>query len=69
MRGGLRIAGHDDYPLCPFMTPTLTTVAQDVTAIGQAAVDHLLKKLRGENIDNNQVILLINGVLKLRESA
>ena len=51
------------------MTPTLTTVAQDVTAIGQAAVDHLLKKLRGENIDNNQVILLINGVLKLRESA
>tara|TARA_R110001599_G_scaffold68512_4_gene193200 strand:+ start:954 stop:1991 length:1038 start_codon:yes stop_codon:yes gene_type:complete len=68
-RGGLRIAGHDDYPLCPFMTPTLTTVAQDVTAIGQAAVDRLLKKLRGENIDNNQVTLLINGVLKLRESA
>ena len=68
-RGGLRIAGHDDYPLCPFMTPTLTTVAQDVNAIGQAAVDRLLKKLRGENIDNNQVTLLINGALKLRESA
>ena len=68
-RGGLRIAGHDDYPLCPFTTPTLTTVAQDVTAIGQAAIDRLLEKLRGGNSTENQVIRLVDGVLKIRESA
>lgn len=68
-RGGLRIAGHDDYPLCPFMTPSLTTVAQDVTAIGQAAIDRLLEKLRAENVPETQFIRLIDGVLKIRESA
>ena len=68
-RGGLRIAGHDDYPLCPFTTPTLTTVAQDVAAIGQAAIDRLLEKLRADNSTENQVIRLIEGVLKIRESA
>ncbi|MFZ3582382.1 LacI family DNA-binding transcriptional regulator [Loktanella sp. DJP18] len=68
-RGGLRIAGHDDYPLCPFTTPSLTTVAQDVTAIGQAAIDRLLEKLRAENVPETQVIRLIDGVLKIRESA
>jgi DNA-binding LacI/PurR family transcriptional regulator len=68
-RGGLRIAGHDDYPLCPYTTPSLTTVAQNVTAIGQAAVDRLLEKLRAENISENQVIRLMDGTLKIRESA
>ena len=68
-RGGLRIAGHDDYPLCPFTTPTLTTVAQDVRAIGQAAIDRLLEKLRADNAPENQVIRLMDGTLKIRESA
>lgn len=68
-KGGLRIAGHDDYPLCPYTTPRLTTVAQNVGVIGQTAVDRLLKKLRAENKAENQVIKLIDGVLKIRESA
>ncbi|SFG11712.1 transcriptional regulator, LacI family [Palleronia marisminoris] len=68
-RGGLRIAGHDDYPLCPFTTPTLTTVAQDVEAIGRVAVQRLVEKIRGENNAQSQVVQLLDGVLKLRESA
>jgi DNA-binding LacI/PurR family transcriptional regulator len=68
-RGGLRIAGHDDYPLCPFTVPSLTTVAQDVGAIGQAAVDRLVEKLRAENSSKNHTVQLMNGVLKVRESA
>ncbi len=68
-QGGLRIAGHDDYPLCPFTVPTLTTVAQDVAAIGQAAMDRLIEKLRAENSQGNQTVQLINGTLKIRESA
>ena len=67
--GGLRIAGHDDYPLCPFMIPTLTTVAQNVDAIGQAAIDRRIGKMRPENSQNNQTVQLMDGVLKIRESA
>ena len=68
-RGGLRIAGHDDYPLCPYTTPALTTVAQNVAAIGQAAVDRLLEKCSAEKQSGNHAITLMDGVLKIRESA
>lgn len=68
-RGGLRIAGHDDYPLCPYTTPALTTVAQNVAAIGQAAVDRLLEKCGAEKQSGNHAITLMDGVLKIRESA
>ena len=67
--GGLRIAGHDDYPLCPFTTPALTTVAQDVEAIGRAAVSRLVAKIEGEAGGGEPEIRLFEGTLKLRESA
>jgi DNA-binding LacI/PurR family transcriptional regulator len=31
--------GHDDLPVCEFLYPALTTVKQDVVAIGRAAMD------------------------------
>jgi DNA-binding LacI/PurR family transcriptional regulator len=67
--GGLRIAGHDDYPLCPFTTPALTTVAQDVDAIGKAAVSRLTSMIAGDGEGLNPEVLLFDGALKLRESA
>lgn len=71
--GGLRIAGHDDYPLCPFTTPALTTVAQNVEAIGKASVSRLLDLIRKDaqpdNATSQSVVQLFDGVLKLRESA
>lgn len=67
--GGLRIAGHDDYPLCPFLTPALTTVAQDVGMIGRAAISRLLNMIRAEEVGMTPEIQLFDGVLKLRESA
>jgi DNA-binding LacI/PurR family transcriptional regulator len=68
-RGGLRIAGHDDYPLCPFTTPALTTVAQDVEAIGKASVSRLVEMIHGDAATAQAQIQLFDGVLKLRESA
>lgn len=68
-KGGLRIAGHDDYPLCPFLTPTLTTVAQNVDAIGQAAVTCLIENIRGEKSSPEQTVKLFEGVMKMRNSA
>ena len=75
--GGLRIAGHDDYPLCPFTVPALTTVAQDFDAIGKASVSRLLEMIGGaaegapRSIARAEApkIQLFEGALKLRESA
>lgn len=72
-KGGLRIAGHDDYPLCPFMTPALTSVAQNVEAIGKASVSRLVDMIRSEAAPgaaaDQPLVQLFDGVLKLRESA
>ncbi|WP_262386552.1 Lactose operon repressor [Roseobacter fucihabitans] len=67
--GGLRIAGHDDYPLCPYLNPALTTVAQNTGAIGRKAVSRLLQIIRGEVDESMAEITLFDGELKLRESA
>ncbi len=67
--GGLRIAGHDDYPLCPFTIPALTTVAQDVDAIGRLAVSRLIEMIRGGKSGAAQRVELLDGTLRLRESA
>ncbi|MBS1303100.1 LacI family transcriptional regulator [Loktanella sp. SALINAS62] len=68
-RGGLRIAGHDDYPLCPFTVPALTTVAQNVGAIGQAAIERLIYKMQNRNLPLEQEVRLIDSELKIRQSA
>ena len=67
--GGLRIMGHDDYPLCPFTVPSLTTVAQNVDAIGQAAVSRLVKSIHAQKNLAVQSVKLFEGELKVRESA
>lgn len=68
-KGGLRIAGYDDYPLCPFTVPALTTVAQDFDAIAKAAVSRLLELIQGDGDCAGPKIQLFEGSLKLRESA
>lgn len=67
--GGLRIMGHDDYPLCPFLVPSLTTVEQNLDGIGQRAVDLLTDKIHGEKSGVSQIVDLFDVVLKVRESA
>ena len=66
--GGLRIAGHDDHPLSRYMSPALTTVAQDVGAIGNAAVQRLIGRIKQTN-PTKPLTLLHSATLVLRESA
>lgn len=68
-KGGLRIAGYDDYPLSPFTFPSLTTVAQDFQGIGTAAVSRLCELIASDGSGAPPKIRLFDGVLKLRESA
>ncbi len=67
--GGLRIMGHDDYPLCPYTVPSLTTVAQNVEEIGRAAVSRLVFAIRAQKNDGEQFVKLFDGDLIMRESA
>lgn len=67
-RGALRIAGHDDHPLSRYIYPALTTVAQQVDDIGKEAVDLLIDRVRNGR-DGEAVTRLLDGALKIRESA
>ncbi|WP_223422731.1 LacI family DNA-binding transcriptional regulator [Tateyamaria pelophila] len=68
-KGGLRIMGHDDYPLCPYLTPSLTTVEQNLQGIGSRAVNLLVNKIHGEKNSGDQIVELFDGALQVRESA
>jgi DNA-binding LacI/PurR family transcriptional regulator len=69
-RPSIRIAGHDDHPLSRFMTPALTTVAQDVEAIGREAVRILTARIRsGADQAEPPLNQTFDAVLKVRESA
>lgn len=67
-RGDLRIAGHDDHPLSRYMSPAVTTVAQEVDGIGRDAVDLLVKRLE-QGREGSAFKVLKEGTLKIRESA
>jgi DNA-binding LacI/PurR family transcriptional regulator len=66
--GELRIAGHDDHPLSRYIYPALTTVAQQVDDIGKVAVNLLTDRVRNGR-DGSAVTRLLDGALKVRESA
>lgn len=66
--GGLRIAGHDDHPLSRYISPAVTTVAQEVEDIGKDAVSLLVEGIRNGGIIGGSRKML-DGVLRIRESA
>jgi DNA-binding LacI/PurR family transcriptional regulator len=68
-RAAVRIAGHDDYPLGRYMTPALTTVAQDVAGIGRESVAILSRRLGTAPQGAGPTRIAFAGTLKIRESA
>ncbi len=65
-----RIAGHDDHPLSQYMWPAMTTVSQDVSRIGRAAVDAIAKQARAEaKSDQAPIEKLFPAQLCIRNSA
>lgn len=43
----LSVVGYDEAPLAGFLAPPLTTIAMPLADLGAAAVDELLKQIRG----------------------
>jgi LacI family transcriptional regulator len=53
----ISITGFDDIPLAEHSHPPLTTVHQPVYQIGGMVTEMLIKKIRGQTLDNQQVLL------------
>ncbi len=67
---GLRIAGHDDNPMSRFMTPSLTTAAQNFEAIGRTSVRLLQRRIEGgDSLRAEATEEIFDTVLRIRESA
>ena len=58
------IVGFDDIPMAGLLAPALTTMRQDTDRAGELLVDNLLKRIRGQAVDN----LEIEAELIVRES-
>lgn len=65
-----RIAGHDDHPLSGYVSPRLTTVSQDTSAIATEAVRVLIDRINNGSItDQMPVTREFPASLQLRDSA
>lgn len=53
----ISVIGFDDINICRLITPTLTTIHQDPAEKGRVAVDFMMKRLRNEPIEKNEIIL------------
>ncbi|WP_240482141.1 LacI family DNA-binding transcriptional regulator [Ruegeria marisrubri] len=65
----LRVAGHDDHPFSRFTCPSLTTIAQDYSAIADHAASALFAILESERRPAAREETLFEGKLVMRESA
>lgn len=64
-----RIAGHDDHPLSAFVSPALTTVSQNTTGMGKAAVEQILNQIVHGKREDQGRLRTFDAELKVRESA
>lgn len=53
----ISIVGFDDLNLGRMITPTLTTIRQDMTLKGKTAVNFMIQKLEGMTLEHTEVIL------------
>lgn len=55
--GELSIIGFDDISESSFFIPALTTIKQDFYALGTAAIDLLMRNIRGEKVSNERIYI------------
>lgn len=53
----ISVVGFDDISLCQMITPTLTTIHQDIPLRGRIAVNMMLERLEGKRPEKTEVIL------------
>ncbi|WP_424988396.1 LacI family DNA-binding transcriptional regulator [Microbulbifer sp. S227A] len=65
----LRIAGHDDHPYSRYTCPSLTTIAQDYSAIATRAAQTLFSIIESPETGSDRRETLLDGKLVMRNSA
>lgn len=63
----IAVIGHDNTPIAHYLKPSLTSVSQPVWEVGQHVVRLLVSLLRGEQPDQQQILL--PSELVIRESS
>jgi len=63
----LALAGFDDVPVGPYLSPALTTVHVGINSLGVKAIETVLHAVRNKNAHHKQQIVLSTS-LKIRES-
>lgn len=53
----LSVIGFDDLPFAAYLSPALTTIRVDAVAQGASAAELLVRKLRGEPIEQRRVLV------------
>ena len=53
----LAVVGFDDINICQMVTPTLTTIHQDMNLKGRLAVDFMLQLLEGRPLEKSEITL------------
>jgi LacI family repressor for deo operon, udp, cdd, tsx, nupC, and nupG len=56
--------GFDDIPYASFVTPSLTTMKQPRSKIGEAAMNLLLAMLEGRPVEQDEVLLRSELILR-----
>ena len=60
----ISILGFDNDKMCDFFQPRISTVSQNLNLMGKNAVESLIKKINGKNIEN----IVLDPKLIIRES-
>ncbi len=60
----IAVAGYDDIPLSLYMRPPLTTVRQDIRAVGQSAARLLLQRITYPDAKPQNVVLPVQLVIR-----
>jgi LacI family transcriptional regulator len=63
----IALAGFDDVPIAPYLTPSLTSVSVGIRGLGVRAIETALHAVRNKNAHRKQQVLLTT-TLSLRES-
>jgi DNA-binding LacI/PurR family transcriptional regulator len=53
----IAVTGFDNIPLAEHCHPPLTTVHQPIYQIGEMVCEMLIKQIRGETLDEEQIVL------------
>lgn len=64
----ISIIGFDDIPMASIISPSLTTIAQPIKAIGQVTVELLVSRIQNQDADEPYQQIELNPELIIRES-